>query len=365
MNYPFPTWIEIDLSAIAQNTRRITEAAQVPLLAVVKDDGYGHGAAPVARTFLEAGGSWLGVARCHEGVELRQAGITAPIVLFGGILPEEAEDAIRNDLVIALYDPDMIPTLSEMVRLIGKQAVVHLKIDTGMGRFGVFPEDALSLAQKALKTGNILIDGVFSHFASAGEDFNLTALQMERFDQALGLLSRNGIEPRWIHIANSSAIVAHPEARYNLVRVGGILYGLHLGFPDAPLVKELHHGFTWKARLMSVKRMRADWTVSYGAAYNCREGEIIGVIPVGHGDGFRRVAGNEILVGERRVPVVGSICMDQFMVSLPEWVEPGSEVVLIGQQGEACITPEEVRDRWTSTYSGVFLVHPRVPRIYI
>jgi alanine racemase len=361
---PHPTWIEIDLSAIEDNTRWISDLVKVPLMAVVKDDGYGHGAVQVARSFLKAGGIWLGVARGHEGVELRQAGIEAPILILGGILPEEAEMAVHMDLTVALYDMEMIDVLSNWAKALGKPAKVHIKIDTGMGRFGFYPDEVLQMIHKVNDSRGIIIDGVFSHFASAGDNGPLTELQLNRFYQALDIFRQAGATPRWNHIANSSAIIAHPEARFNLVRAGGILYGLNFGSLNSLAKNHLRHAFSWKARLMAVRAMGEGWTVSYGADYTCGKGEIIGVVPVGHGDGFRRMPGNEVLIGGRRVPVVGSVCMDQFMVSLPEKVDVGSEVVLVGRQGEEWITPEEVRNRWKSTYSGVFLVHPRVPRIF-
>jgi len=360
---PFPTWIEIDLSAIEHNTHRIAAEVKAPLLAVVKDNGYGHGAVQVAQAFLRAGGTWLGVARCHEGIELRQGGITAPVLVFGGILPEESDLAIRNGLTVALYSQDMVEVLSGRARALGKEARVHIKIDTGMGRFGVFPHQAASLAQAAARQG-IVVDGIFSHLSSAGDDEPLTNLQIERFHQAVAALEQTGIVPRWVHMSNSSSIFAGTPFCGNLARAGGILYGLNVGYPDSPLFHDLQQAFAWKARLMSVKRMPLDWTISYNANYATRENEIIGVVPVGHGDGYRRVPGNEVLVAGRRAPVVGTICMDQFMVSLPEEYPVGSEVVLIGRQANEEITIQEVRNRWKSTYSGVCLVHPRVPRIY-
>ncbi|MBI9045839.1 MAG: alanine racemase [Anaerolineaceae bacterium] len=363
-HYPYTSWIEIDLNQIEENTRKIAEWVNTPLMAVVKDDGYGHGAIKVAEAFIKGGGHWLGVARGHEGVDLREGGIKAPILVMGGILEEEAETAIENDLTLALHNYEMIDVLEKRAEAAGKTVNVHLKADTGMGRFGLLPEEMLAFSRRVRDCKWIQIDGLFSHFSSAGDDEDLSNKQLKLFREIVAVLEEDGLAPKWKHISNSSAILANANARFDLVRVGGILYGLQFGGGKSALLKKLKHAFSWKARLMSVKQMPKGWPVSYDAQYKCKQGEIIGVIPIGHGDGYERVPGNQVLIGGKRVPVVGTICMDQIMVSLPEKNLVGSEVVVVGSQGGQKITPEELRNRWKSTYSGVFLVHPRIPRIY-
>lgn len=359
-----PTWVEVNLSAIEHNTRIIKEAVKVPMMAVVKDDGYGHGAVETAKTFLASGGTWLGVVRCHEGLELRQAGIEAPTLVFGGILPDEMDSAINAHLAIPVYNFEVAEIVSRRALALGKTALVHLKVDTGMGRFGVFAEDALSLAQHVQDLGGMKIDGIFSHFSAAGDDEELTWLQLKRFKSALQSLRSAGINPEWVHMANSSAIISVPEAYFNMVRVGGILYGMY-GERKYPFSAQPRPAFTWKARLMSCRRFPEGWGVGYDHTYTTHEGELIGVVPVGHGDGFRRSPQNEVLIGGKRVPVVGLVCMDQCMVSLPEWQPMGTEIVLLGNQGKERITSGDLRKRWSCTYSGTTLVHPRVPRVYV
>ena len=360
---PCPTWIEINLSAIEDNTRLIAEKVKVPLLAVVKDDGYGHGALETGQAFLRAGGTWLAVVRCAEGYELRQNGILAPILVFGGAVPDEMEDAIGQDLTLPLYSFECAELIAARAVAAGKKALVHLKIDTGMGRYGVFPEETLALARRALELGWIKIDGLFSHFALAGDDAAFSALQIRRFKEALASLQQNNISPRWVHLANSSGIVHEPDSYFNLVRAGGILYGL--GSDRDALSAPLRRPFSWKARLMDCKAYPADWGIGYMHDYKTRQGEVVGVVPVGHGDGYRRVPGTFVLIDGQRVPVVGRICMDQLMISLPKRYPIGQEVVLVGSQGSQSIHPEELRNTWKSTYSGVTLVHPRVPRVYL
>ena len=365
-NASYPTWIEINLQAIQENTRITKKIAGVPLMAVVKNDAYGHGSLECARAVLEAGADWLAVVRVAEARELREAGIKVPIMVLGSALPGEFDEVIKYDLVLPVFDLDMVKALSEKALASGKKVRVHLKVDTGMSRFGVFPHEALAFAQELQDLPGLDFEGIFSHFATADVPGHpLVELQIKRFNQTLETLKAAGVNPKWVHMSSSPSVVTIPETYFNLVRAGGALLGVGLEDEKDDLLAGLQRAFTWKARLVSCKRFPAGWGVGYGQDYETREGEIIGVVPVGHGDGFLRSPGNEVLINGRKVPVVGQVCMDQFMVSLPEVFPIGTEVVLVGRQGDQRITPEEVGRRWKTSASAATEIKKRVPRIYL
>ncbi|MCJ7622178.1 MAG: alanine racemase [Anaerolineaceae bacterium] len=365
-NSKHPTWININLSAIENNTKYVLKKTGVDVMAVVKTNAYGYGAVEVSKTALKAGATWLAVVRCEEISRLRDAGINAPIMVFGGATPGEVDLAIEQDATLPVYDLELAQVFSRRAQELGKRLRVHVKVDTGLGRFGVFPDDALDFTRRVLEMPGLVLDGIFSHFAVADVNGHpLTALQIRRFKGAVQSLNEAGIFPRWVHLANSPGILHQPQAYFNLVRAGGVLFGLgdvedERGFPS-----NLQPAFTWKAQLMSCKRFPAGWKIGYGQTYETSEGEVIGVVPVGHGDGFLRNPGNEVLVDGRKVPVVGKVCMDQSMISLPKMYPLGTEVVLVGEQGDERITPQEVARRWGSSTTAATNINQRVPRVYI
>jgi alanine racemase len=363
----YPTWIEINLSAIENNTRFVLEKTGVDALAVVKTNAYGHGAVESARAVLRAGAKWLAVVRISELAELRQAGITAPIIVFGGATPEEIDLAISYQAALPVYDRELAQIWSQRALALGRKLRVHLKIDTGMGRFGVFPEEALEFARFVASLEGLEVEGLMSHLAVTHHEGNLDGmLQVQRFRQVQETLREAGITPRWVHLASSSAILQMPESYFNLVRAGGVLYGLgDSSDAQGNLRPGLRRAFCWKAKFVSVKRFPAGWTVGYGATYTTHQDEIIGVLNVGHGDGYLRLPGGSVLVNGQRCPIVGRICMDQMMVSLPEMVLLGTEAVLVGEQGDAAIPAQELSKRWGSSTTAVTNINKRVPRLYV
>jgi len=364
--YPYPTWIEINLSAIEENTRLTAEWARVPLMGVVKDDGYGHGAVEVARAMLSAGVSSLAVARVSEGLALRSAGLDEPMILvLSAAPPLEVDAAIAHDLSLPLISADSADHIAARAQALGRPARVHLKIDTGMGRFGVFAGEAQALSSHARALQGLQIEGIFSHFAKAGDDADFSRLQLQRFRQALDGVRAAGVEPRWVHLANTMAIIHEPDSFFNLVRAGGILYGQGMGPSPAPFTQRLRRAFFWKAQILSCRRLPPGWGVGYNQDYHTSGEEWIGVVPVGYGDGYQRAPGLEMLVDGQRVPVVGRVCMDQTMVRLPQYYPPGTEVVLVGEQGEENILQEELQAKWKASFSAVTLAQPRVPRVYL
>jgi alanine racemase len=364
-----PTWLEIDVDAIAQNVRTVKEiiGPDVRLLAVLKADAYGHGAIKVARTALNNGASYCGVASVNEAVQLRQAGISAPVLVLGYTPAWQAREALLNDITIALYDRDVARAFSRAAIELHAEARAHIKVDTGMGRLGLLPEEVPNFVHDVRDLPGLTLEGIFTHFSIADEaDLSYTRWQLYNFQGILDTLKTYGITFPLIHAANSAALLRLPESHFTMVRLGLAMYGLA---PSA--VVELPFGMrralAWKTTVAQVKRLPAGSFVSYGNTYQTQEEEIIAVIPVGYADGFRRAPQHwhEVLVKGQRVPIVGRVCMDQTMINVtrvPE-VRVGDEVVLIGSQGNETITAEEVAERLsTINYEVISVIMARVPR---
>jgi alanine racemase len=365
-------WVEIDLGAVRENVvalARLATPAQV--LAVVKADGYGHGAVPVARAALEAGATWLGVALVEEGVELREAGIDAPILVLSEPAPEAANAVVAHRLTPVVYTEGGIDALAKAVvdGGAGNALPVHLKVDTGMHRVGVAPQDALALARRVAERTELVLDGVCTHFAVADEpDDPYTPEQLARFQAFLDELEAEHLRPRLVHAANSAGLLAFPQARFDLVRVGIAIYGI----PPAPVLAgrvELRPALSLRARVSHVKTLDAGARVSYGLRYRLEGPSRIATVPIGYADGVPRnlaAAGGEVVVGGARRAVAGTVTMDQLMVDVgDDAVAVGDEVVLIGRQGDAEVTAQEWADRLgTIAYEIVCGIGPRAPRRY-
>jgi len=365
-NNSYPTWVEVNLSAIIHNTHLVIQSTGVALMSVVKANAYGHGIIEVAKATLEGGATWLGVARLNEAFKLRDAGITAPILAMGAATPNEIDQAIGRDVTITLHSAEVADLFIERAKAIGKPVNAHMKVETGLGRLGMMPEEILPIAQKAIQSGWVNLDGVFSHFAMADiKDHPLTPLQIKRFKQVVDELHAAGIRPKWLHLCNSAGALAYPEAKFNLVRAGSAVIGVN-PFEGSRMPTSLRTSLTWKAWLVSCKVLPKGWGISYGQQYTTTSDEIIGVVPVGYGDGFRRFSNNEVLIDGQRVPVVGRVCMDQCMVRLPRRYPLGTEVVLLGKQGNETITADDLAVRWNTTLVDVCaILAQRVERVYV
>ncbi len=366
MKHDYVNWVEINLSAIEKNTQILIESSQRPLMAVVKANAYGHGAVEVARAALWAGASWLAVARYCEARILREAGILAPILVLGMVMPEEVDEAIQQQVTLCLYDFKVADLFSARAKALGKPVYAHVKIDTGMGRLGVFAEDGVRLIQYAQSLGGIKIDGLFSHFSMAAKkDHPFTQTQISRFTHLVDELMSVQLLPKWVHLANSAASYYENDSRFNLVRAGAAIVGLPFS-DDVPFPSAMCRSLSWKARLASCKRMPAGWTISYGQRYTVEQDEWIGALPVGYADGYHRVAGNQVLLDGQKVPVVGNVCMDQCMIRLPKQVPLGTEVVLLGSQNGANIAVEDLCRIWNVVEDDVTsCIAARVPRVYV
>lgn len=363
----YSTWLEIDLNAIKQNTAQIKDKTGTLVMAVIKANGYGHGAKPAAQAAISGGASWIGVARIEEAMALRRSGISARILVLGYTPPAKIPEAIDQNITVSLIDEDLTKSYMEYARISGGTLLAHVKVETGMGRLGM-PPVMITTFLRNLKDGPIHVEGIFTHFARADEpNSEATPKQMLIFNKLMAELEAEGLKPPLVHAANSAAIFNFPDSYYDMVRPGNILFGL----PPAEGM-DLGEGFypalTWKARISNLHRFPAGQGISYGSRYVTTHEERIGVMPVGYGDGYRRVDGQQVLVHGKRVPIVGRVCMDQCMLQLdaiPD-AKVGDEVVLLGRQGDEEITTDEVAERWgTINYEVVCGLADRLPRIYM
>jgi alanine racemase len=363
-------WAEIDLGAIAHNVRVLTAALKPPakLMAVVKANAYGHGAVAVAQTALQHGAEWLGVARVAEGSELRAAQIAAPILLLGPMAPAEASEAVRARLSVAITSLAVARALSAESRAQDVVTPVHLKIDTGMSRFGVPADEAVAYARALLAMPSLRLAGVFTHFAGSDEpDQSFTHEQAGRFHSTLHGLEQAGITIPTRHAANSAAMLSSPDFHFDMVRVGIALYGI---CPTAwlPLRDALRPALSLKSRVAFVRALPPGASVGYGRIYTAGSATRAALVSIGYADGVRRALSNigEVLIREKRARILGRVSMDQLVVDADACgAHEGDEVVLIGKQGGAQIGVEEVA-AWALTISYEILtgITARVPRVY-
>jgi alanine racemase len=364
------TRADIDLTAIAHNVRALREAVEPAVVcAVVKADGYGHGAVAVSRAALQAGADWLAVALVEEGVVLRRSEIDAPILLLSQPRLDDIAAAVRFDLRIGIYTPEAVEAVAVAAKRERRLARVHMKVDTGMNRVGVAPGDALALAQQIASHGSIELEGVFTHCAVADEPGHpFTDVQLDRFDAVVAELDDAGLKPSVLHAANSATAIDHPRGRYDLVRAGIAVYGL----APSPALQDrlrLRPAMTLRSEVSMVKRVPPGVGISYGLRHVVERECTVATVPIGYADGVSRrlgANGGEVLIGGVRRPIVGSVTMDQLMVDCgDDQVEIGDEVVLLGVQGLDRISAEEWADRLgTIPYEVVCGIGPRVPRRY-
>jgi alanine racemase len=366
LDQPYSTWLEINLAAVERNVRYIIESTGVPYMAVLKGNAYGHGAVEVGKAALKGGAAWLAVARVNEGMELRAAGISAPILVLGMPPFGEVDLAIVNNLTLPLPGFEAADFFSQRAAALGRTLQVHTKVDTGMGRLGALPHEVVPLVQRALELGGIEVDGLYSHFAMASfENDPLMDVQLKNFTTALESLEEAGLRPRWAHLANTPSSLAFPAGNFDMVRGGESALGLN-PFSYRSLPEPLEPALTaWKARLVSCKTLPPGWIVGYGALYEASGDEVIGLVSAGFGDGIRRLPGNEALIDGQRIPVIGAVSMDAVMVKLPKKYPLNTEVILLGNSGDETITIEDIANRYNTVHVDFLMgVTSRVPRVY-
>lgn len=368
-----PTWAEIDLDAIRYNLAQLKDlpgfsrTASPEIMVVVKANAYGHGLAEVARTLEKIPVHYLGVATLDEAVTLREAGISLPILVLGAILPEEIELALQYEATLTLCDEYLAEILARRAKARHKRVNVHIKVDTGMGRIGMWHEQAEEFITALSRMENICMEGIYTHFAGTSRDA-FTNYQLETFAGLLERLAVRGIHFRYRHAANSSALADLPKAHFNMVRPGIVVYGM---YPQEELysVLQLKPAFSLKTRVVYLKDVPSGRSISYGQTYVTKKGTRIATLPVGYADGYSRILSNRafVLVKGQRAPVVGTITMDQTMVDVGhiEGVGIGEEVVLIGRQEQAEMRAEELaRLSNTIPYEITCSITNRVPRVY-
>ncbi len=367
----FTSSIVVDLDAIAANTRVIKAhiGPDVRLFGVVKAYGYGHGAVPVAKVMLENGAERLCVGRTDEGIELRRAGIEAPVLNLCYTVPGEADDIVEHDLTGTVNTVAGAEAISARAGALGKTATVHVKVDTGMGRYGQLPGEMVAFLDAISGLPNLNIEGIWTHFSSADEaDRSYTESQIAAFNAALNALAEAGYHFAIRHAANSAGTLDYPTAHFDAVRPGIIMFGMYPSADvsrDVPLVPAM----TLRSHLARVRMLPKGSAVSYGRTYVTPGDTRIGLVPIGYGDGYHRILGNRghVLVRGTVVPIVGRVCMDQFMVDLsaiPD-AEQDDEVVIVGKQGGAAVPAEEVAAAaGTINYEITTALARRLPRLY-
>jgi len=371
-----PAWIEIDEGALANNVRQIRRliGPQRLLAGVVKANAYGHGAIPVARQILAAGADRLAVATLSEALELRTAGIDAPILVLGYTPPRQAAEVVRAGVTATVYDVETAQALAEAAAQQGVRAAVHVKVNTGMNRLGLDPEDAPAFLEALRAMATLEAEGVFTHFATSDTDRAFALVQAARFGAMIAALEAAGLRPPLVHAANSAATLTLPETHFDMVRCGIALYGLDPDEEMTPLPAGFRPVLSWKAEVAQVRTLPPGAGVSYGLEFVTRRSSTLAVIPVGYADGFPRrpLTWGGVLIHGKEAPIVGRVCMDQSLVDVTdiaaagEPVRQGDLVVLIGRQGEAAISAEEAARRiGTINYDVVSRILARVPRIMV
>ncbi len=367
-----PTIAEVNLEAIRHNVRQIRRAVspEAFIAAIVKANAYGHGAIKVSSAALASGANGLGVAIPEEGAELRENGFTVPIFVIGLTLPEQAQLLVDYNLVATVSTPDAAQALAEAARQKGRPAEVMLKIDTGMGRVGVRPDRALKFLKNLLSIPGLKLRGVFTHLAAAdAADKSYANQQLVSFTAALNQITQAGLPLEWISAANSAAIMDLTHSHFNMVRPGIILYGL----PPSQEVRgdlNLLPAMRFKTRIVYIKEVPAGIKIGYGSTHTTSRTTRLATLPAGYADGYSRHLSNKasVLIGGRRCPVVGRVCMDQIMADLGPAADAkiGDEAILFGRQGDAEISVTELADlAGTINYELVCAISARVPRIYL
>jgi alanine racemase len=366
-----PSLCYIDHESLRWNFRQIRSllGSQVKILSMVKANGYGHGAPAVAKTLAAEGSDAFGVAILEEAIELRRHGITVPILVLTGVYLDQLELFFDYDLTAVVHDADALQRLEAAVARQGGSLNVHLKIDTGMGRIGLVAAEFESWLPQVRKLKAVKVEGIFSHFSHAESvEGQYTRQQLEIFQNIVQRLAAEGIAPPVIHLANSAATITLPAAYFNMVRPGLMLYGVYPS-PEMATRISLKPVLSWKTRILQVKRVPSNTSISYGQTFMTKRNSLIATLPIGYADGYPRLLSNrgQALVGGKRAPVAGRVCMDLTMLDVTDIgkIQQGDEVVLLGTQGNETISADEMA-AWAETISYEILtsIGVRVPRIH-
>lgn len=364
------TWAEVDLDAIGRNLAEVRRqaGAGVDLMLVLKADAYGHGAVPVAWHLANDGVACLGVGDSTEALELRGAGVTAPILVLGAVVSGELQDVIRGRIAITVHSGDRVRMLRKVVGRDGASIPVHVKVDTGMGRLGCHPERVLGIAREIRRSEGLVLEGVATHLASAGPDGGASAeRQVRRFRKVIAALAEEGFRPTWRHAYASGAVLSTLPSTFNMVRPGLAVYGVD---PHGRTETHLTPALSWRTQLVFMKDHRRGARIGYQGSWTARRRSRIATLPVGYNDGYRFAFSNraEVLVRGRRCPVVGRVSMDYVCVDVTDVPEAsiGDVVTLLGRDGEGVLRVEELA-AWADSipYEILCGIGRRVKRRYV
>ena len=368
-----PTWADVDLGAVRHNYAQVKRLVgkDVMLMTVVKANAYGHGTVEISQVLEDMAADYLGVATTDEAVRLRDHGIKTPILILGSILPEEVKAAKSRDITITLCNREIMSEIKKLARdeEPGESRVkVHIKVDTGMGRIGIWHEDALDFVKEVANEKHIILEGIYTHFSVAGRDEFFTNYQIESFERLLASIEKHWIKIPLRHAANSIATVDFKRSHLNIVRPGLIIYGLYPKHTFPKLIK-LKPVMSLKTRVVFVKDIPPGRSISYGRTFISQRHTKIATLPIGYADGYNRGVSNkaEVLVRGHFAPVIGKVTMDQTLIDVGhiKGVRVGDEVVLIGKQGRQEIRVEKLaRLAGTIAYDFICGISNRVPRIY-
>jgi len=368
-----PTRTVINLSNLDHNITELKKLLNphTDFMAVVKADAYGHGAKEVALQAIESGAACLGVAATEEGAELRDAGITCPIIVLGGIEICEVKSVVQYDLAQCVFSIDVLNCLNQEAIKMGKCMNIHLKLDTGMRRIGIASIDVLeTFVTEVKQKSNIRLEGIFTHFATADEaDKTFMYEQLNRFIEMLNIIYKHNLKPKWIHAANSAAILDCSDTHFNLVRAGISMYGY---YPSASVNKTkaaLLPVMQWETKVLCIKDINEGDSISYGRTFYAPNPMKIATLPIGYADGYKRTLSNKshVLIAGKEAPVVGRICMDQMMVDITHIpkVKPGDTVTLLGLQQNTSIDADYLATLSdTISYEILTSISSRVRRVY-
>jgi alanine racemase len=371
--YGRETVIEVDLDAIHHNIQQFRKHLpnHTMIMVAVKANAYGHGAVPVSKAALEAGADALAVAFIDEGIELRTAGLIAPILVLGYTPIDAIPDALQADLMLTVYDLESLKAIDQVARERGIRAKIHVKVDTGMGRIGLLPESVPNFLQNVMKMEHVELQGMFTHLATADEkDKIYMNEQLARWEKVLAEVKALGIKIPIVHCNNSAGVIENPASSYQMVRIGISLYGCYPSREVNHQVVRLKPVLSLKSKVIHLKKPPAKMGISYGRTFVVNGNEWIATVPVGYADGFSRALSNRghALVNGVKVPIVGRVCMDQLMLDVTEAmpVQVGDEVVLYGKQGDQQISVDEIAEQLqTINYEVLTSLSHRIPRIYL
>ncbi len=360
-----PTWVEINLNSLKNNFDKIRKISNnKKIIGVVKADAYGHGAVEISKVLEKKGADFLAVASLEEAAELRENGIKTPLIVLGYVNPSAFKYAASKNIHITLFNVRFLEKLKYYDGYIPLN--VHINVDTGMGRIGVFPDEVSDIAKSVCGMKNVRLFGIYTHFSTADSDPEYLNIQMKRFKKVLSELNANGVKPKLVHSANSAAILNFKETFFDAVRPGIILYGLS---PFQEREINFEPVLSFKTRIVYVKKIPPGTSISYGRNFVSRKDMVVATIPVGYADGLPRALSNvgEVLVKGKRVKILGNVTMDQTVIDvsgIPN-VHSGNEVVIIGKQGEEEITATEIAKKiGTINYEIVSRIGKRVERVY-